>query len=371
MSCNQPHKDFHAQFESLWDGQFQQDEPGGAIIVQKGEEIVFLKSNGIADLENREKISPQTIFNTGSISKTFVSYGILMLEQAGRLSLEDNLAQYFDDFDHPAIAEKVTIRHLMTHTSGLPDSRKVSQEFEFYLTARDAENFEPIKHTENLHFTPGERFEYSNPAFNGLALIIESVTGDKWQSFIRENIFEPTGMIHSKITDGPYPETGVAHGYVRGEDGYIELDYGEEPTFAAAGNGGVWCSIEDLARYEAAIRNFVFLPENVIQRSREVQTMPNWTNYKSPEVGLSWFIAEPNHPGNAFDVKIISHTGWQGGFRGFMISIPEKEILYAGLFNRPVDSMSESFNPFTDTRENVNDVRVEGIRIIQENHWLE
>lgn len=371
MSCNRTHKDFHTQFENLWDGHLQQEEPGGAILVQKGEEIVFLKSYGIADLDSREKITPQTIFNTGSISKTFVSYGILMLEQAGRLSLEDHLAQYFSDFDHPAISEEVRILHLMTHTSGLPDSRKVSEEFEFYLTARDAENFEPIKHTEALHFTPGEQFEYSNPAFNGLALIIESVTGNKWQSYIRENVFGPSGMIHSKITDGPYPETGVAHGYVPGEDGYIELDYGEEPTFAAAGNGGVWCSIEDLARYEAAIRDFVFLPKTVIQQSRDVQTMPNWTHDKRPEVGLSWFIAEKDHPGNAFGVKIISHTGWQGGFRGFMISIPEKDILYAGLFNRPLNSMSESYNPFTATRENVNDVRVEGIRILQENNWLD
>ncbi|HLT94769.1 MAG TPA: hypothetical protein VKZ56_09430, partial [Membranihabitans sp.] len=74
---------------------------------------------------------------------------------------------------------------------------------------------------------------------------------------------------------------------------------------------------------------------------------------------------------NEFGLKIISHTGWQGGFRGFMISIPEKKVVYIGLFNRPIKTLSESFNPFAASRENKGDLRIEGIRILQSHNWLD
>src|SRR5690554_2956884 len=198
------------EFENLYDELFLPDQPGGVVLVKKNNETVFLKSYGLADLESSEKITPNTVFNTGSISKTFVAYGILSLEEAGQLRLEDSLMTYFPQFENPEIVRKVRVRHLLTHTSGLPDLRRVQEEIEFYLTARDEENFAPLYQTEALHFKPGQQFEYSNPAFNGLALIIEQTTGQKWQDFIRETIFTPSGMDHSTITDGPHPEHGVA-----------------------------------------------------------------------------------------------------------------------------------------------------------------
>lgn len=370
-SCTDRDMTIHQEFENLLDHRFQPDEPGGVILVRKNDKTVFLKSYGVADITTREEITPHTVFNTGSISKTFVAYGILILEEAGLLSLEDPLSRYFDNFEYPDIANQVKIRHLLSHSSGLPDLRKVQEEFEFYLTAKDVENFAPSLQTRELNFIPGQRFEYSNPAFNGLALIVEQLTQQKWQSFVQEKIFDPAGMEHSKITDGPYPQDGVAHGYVKDGETFVELDYGEEPTFAAAGNGGVWSSVIDLARYEDAIQNGVFLPSPIIQRSRNIQSFSNWNSDKKPQVGLSWFIAERDLDSNEFGVKIISHTGWQGGFRGFMISIPEKNILYVGLFNRPLSAMSESFNPFAATSENAGDLRVEGVRLLRDHNWLD
>jgi len=370
-ACSNQTMKITTEFEKIFDAKFSEGEPGGVILVKKGEEVIFLKSYGIADLETKEVITPHTIFNTGSVSKTMVSNGILMLHEQGELSLEDPISKYFDDFDKKEIAEKVTIKHLMTHTSGLPDSRKVKEQFEFYLTAKDEENFEPIKGTTELNFEPGTQFQYSNPAFNGLALIIEKVTEQKWQDFIIQNIFEPAGMAESTITDGPHPEVGVAHAYELKNNVFEESDYGEEPTFAAAGNGGVWCSILDLAKYENALQKGLFLTNETVKRSRTPVSFDHWKSSESPDVGLSWFLAEKEHPANIFDVKIISHTGWQGGFRAFYVSIPEKEIFYAGLFNRPISDLKESYNPFTDPVENANDVRVKGIKILQEHDWLE
>lgn len=370
ISCSESSMDITSEFENLFDPHFAEDEPGGVILVKKGEEIIFLKNYGLADLETGEEITPHTVFNTGSVSKTMVSYGILLLRDDGLLTLDDPISLYFDDFENEEIARQVTIRHLMTHTSGLPDSRKVSEEFEFYLTAKDEENFEPIKHTTELSFEPGSRFQYSNPAFNGLALIIEKVTGQKWQDYITSHIFDLAGMVESTITDGPHPRAGVAHAYELKDDIYTESDYGEVPTFAAAGNGGVWCSILDLEKYEKALQNALFLSSETTELSRTPARFDNWDSPHAPDVGLSWFLAEKDHPANHFEVKVISHTGWQGGFRAFHISIPEKQIFYAGLFNRPLPHLRESYNPFTDPADHKDDVRVKGIQILEDHGYL-
>ncbi|HWR75394.1 MAG TPA: serine hydrolase domain-containing protein, partial [Bacteroidales bacterium] len=241
------------ELDSLLSEQFSAEEPGGSVLVKKGHVTVFLRSYGLADLETKEKITGNTLFNLGSVSKTFVSNGILILQENSLLSVEDSLSKYFGDFKNRDIADKVRIYHLLSHTSGLPDNRDVENNFEFFLSAKDEENFAPVKQADSLNFEPGERYEYSNPAFNGLALIIEKVTGQPWQKFITDSIFLPSGMVSSKITDGPYPREGVAHGYELKDGRYVESDYGEYPTFAAAGNGGVWSSVTELAQYEKAI----------------------------------------------------------------------------------------------------------------------
>ncbi|MCB9298450.1 MAG: beta-lactamase family protein [Lewinellaceae bacterium] len=325
---------FTAELDALFQSALPPGEPGGTVLILKGDSILFSKGYGLANLETGEKITPNTLFNTGSISKTFVAYGILKLRDAGALSLEDSLSRYFPDFDHPEIAGKVRIKHLLTHTSGLPDLRRVDEDSVFYLTAKDEENWNPIKRARALNFEPGEKFQYSNPAFNGLALIIEQVSGRKWQDYIREEIFLPAGMANSTITDGQHPQAGVAHAYVKEGEAYREYDYGEYPTFAAAGNGGVWSSAAELAKYELAIRRHAFLPASTVAESRQVYRPENWADSLPPFLGFSWFIRPPAPPRN---VQIVEHTGTQGGFYAFHMSIPEKGILYAGLFNQPVD----------------------------------
>jgi CubicO group peptidase (beta-lactamase class C family) len=121
----------------------------------------------------REPASTRTLFNVGSITKTFVASAILMLQEQGKLSVEDNLLGYFPGFKHKDIAARVQIKHLLTHTSGLPDIRNVRENRTFYLTAKDAESWYPITQTDALTSEPGSQYAYSNPAFNGLALIIE------------------------------------------------------------------------------------------------------------------------------------------------------------------------------------------------------
>ncbi|SNR17278.1 serine hydrolase domain-containing protein [Tenacibaculum jejuense] len=368
VSCNQKEKknqyteNLTQTLDSVLSNTFKENEPGGSLLVKKDGKIVFLKNYGVENLKTGKKITENTVFNTGSISKTFVSNAILILQERGLLSVEDSIYKYFKDFDNKEIAQKVKIKHLLSHTSGLPDLRDVRNNYEFFLTAKDTANFEPIKRADSLNFQPGEKFQYSNPSYNGLALIVEQVAKQKWQDFIKENIFEPSGMKTSTITDGPHPEQGVAHAYYKDENNkYQEADYGEIPTFAASGNGGIWSTVLELAKYEEALLNNVFLGKELTQKSREIYHPKTWKDSIAPNVGYSWFIGQegvfrkpiPQELG----VNMFSHTGSQGGFKAFYISIPEKNIFIAGLFNK--------------YRSNLSEIIETSVVSLKENNWLD
>lgn len=316
-------------FDKIFDSVFKPGEPGGAVLIAKDGKVIYEKGFGVEDINTKKPITTQTLFNIGSISKTFVAFGILQLAKENKLSLDDDIYKYFPDFRDSSIAKKIKIYHLLTHTSGLPDIRRVQEDSVFYLSAKDEENWAPIKKTDSLEFAPGERFNYSNPAFNALALIIEKVSGIKWQDYIQKNIMKPSDMETSTITDGPHPQSGVSHGYLYDGKRYFEKDYGEEPTFAASGNGGVWSSVDELWKYEKAIQKNVFLDSAWIKRSRTVVGFSNWKDSMPSFIGLCWFITKTNGE------NMIGHTGSQGGFRADYVWLPDKNIFYVILTNTP------------------------------------
>ncbi|MBL0742258.1 serine hydrolase domain-containing protein [Chryseolinea lacunae] len=317
------------ELDAHFSGQYPKNEPGAAVLILKGDSVVFSKGYGVADLKTQEAITPKTLFNLGSISKTFVASAILILQEQGKLSVEDSLFKYFPAFKNKSIAQRVKIKHLLTHTSGLGDNRRVGSDTVFYLTARDVENWYPETQLDSLSFEPGAQFEYSNPAFNGLALIVEQVSGMPWQTFVKENIFNPAGMTTSTITNGAHPEQGVSHAYVLNHGQWTEDDYGEEPTFPAAGNGGVWSSVEEMALYEQAFRAAKFLKPETIREARTIKTYPHWKSAEKPFIGWPWFIA------NNDSITLVGHPGSQGGFLTNYVSIPEKKILFVILCNAP------------------------------------
>jgi len=333
FSCSPAEKkpDFQ-KLDSWFAEQYPENDPGGAVLIARGDSILFSGAWGLADLSTKEKVSTNTLFNLGSISKTFVANAILQLRNEGKLSLDDSLIKYFPDFKNKSIGEKVKIKHLLTHTSGLPDIRFPYRDSVFYLTAKDQENWAPILKTDSLNFEPGTSFEYSNPAFNALALIVEQVSGTKWQTYIEENILKPSQMFSSTITDGAHPQTGVAHGYIYSKGEWIEKDYVEEPTFAASGNGGVWSSVKELHHYELAIQSQVFLDSTTLTESRTIQKFNDWNGATPEFIGWSWFITKTKS-----GLTQIGHTGSQGGFRGNYVYLPAKNWLIVILSGAPRD----------------------------------
>ncbi|MGY3792336.1 serine hydrolase domain-containing protein [Aquimarina sp. 433] len=362
-SCQKNKKEvsiIETKLDSLYTQQFpNSNEPGGSVLIKKGDKTIFLGNYGVADLETGEKITEHTLFNTGSISKTFVSNGILILQEQGKLSIEDSIGKYFSDFKNKEIANRIQIKHWLSHTSGIPDVRKIREEREFYLTTKDTQNFAPLKQVDSLLFEPGEKFRYSNPSYNGLALIIDQLSGMPWQSFVKKEILEPAGMTQTKIVNGAYPQKGVAHGYVLENGKYQERDYGEEPTYAASGNSGVCSSVLELAKYEKALQYQVFLSKESIDASRTVWKPRNWNTKYKPFIGYSWFIGDESFlfKPNPYEVSFVYHTGSNGGYNSFYIAIPEKDLLLVGLFNQPI----KEYNALVHNT----------ISILQKHNWLD
>jgi CubicO group peptidase (beta-lactamase class C family) len=323
-SRSQTNTGLSAELDSAFAGVMHENGPGGSVLILSGGKTIYNKSFGFADLGTKERFSPKTVSNLGSISKTFVGFGILLLRDEGKLSLEDNLLKFFPDFKNRSIAGRITLRHLLTHTSGLPDSRPVDRDSVFYLTANDEQNFAPLKLSDTLEFEPGSRWNYSNPAFNGLALVIEKVSGMKWQKFIQERIFKPAGMTSSVITDGAFPSKGVAHGYRKVDGKYQEYDYGEYPTFCAAGNGGVWSSIDDLVKYCVAMKNAGFIRKESVNFAHTLWTPPNWADSIPPQNGVSWFVSDSDAD---FHQRHVYHTGHQAGFIAYLDMFPARDLL--------------------------------------------
>lgn len=308
--------------------------PGYALKIISWDSTVLEECKGVEDIRSGRKINSQSLFNIGSISKTFVAFGILNLAFEHKLSLTDSIIKFFPDFKNKEIGKKVKIYHLLTHSSGLPDNRHPHRDSVFYLTADDVQNWAPLLTNDSLEFEPGSRFNYSNPAFNALALIIQQVTGLKWQDYIKIKIFSISGMKLSTITDGPHPSSGVSHAYLPIGNTWTERDFGEEPTFNAAGNGGVWSSVDEMYLYEKAIRNNSFADAEVNLLSRTIYPLPNWTDSIPSRLGLSWFISKFNGH------TMYSHTGSQGGFTSDFVSIPEEGFFYCILSNVPLEIMN-------------------------------
>ncbi len=322
---------FSAALDRQLSAVYKPDEPGVAVLVARlNGSVIFKKGYGVADLKTKQQFTTTTVSNTGSISKTFVTYAVLKLVEQGKLKLTDPLIKFFPDFENADVASTVRIEHMLSHTSGLPDNRDVANNREKFLTAKDVENFAPLKKAQKLNFVPGEKFEYSNPAFNGLALIVEKLSGTRWQTFIEREIFGPAEMKQSVITDGPFPSEGVAHAYDKEDTEWKENDYGEFPTFAASGNGGIWCSVEDLLRYEVAIQRHKFLRYYLIALSRVPFLPSNWKSDSEPSVGLSWFIAD----------GMVYHSGSQGAFRAWHDVYLEKDLVVIWLGNAGQHSMA-------------------------------
>lgn len=331
----QTQADKAAQINALMTAQDFDKKPGAAILIVEDGKIVYQKGYGIADVKNNRAIAPDTAFDLASVSKQFTATAVLQLAERNKLNLDDSLRKFYPEF--PVYADKITIRHLLNHTSGLPDyiegfikSGKLETDGKpggFEPTGDDAikllaERKEPL-------FAPGERWAYSNSGYVVLAKIVEKASGMRFSQFVKKNIFEPLKMTQSVVYDEAKPKiANRAVSYRKKGETYEDVDY--TPLNLIYGDGSINSTIEDLAKWDAALYS-----EKIVKVAtlKSALTPAKLNDGKTTNYGFGWFVKETPHG------LETSHSGGWAGFRNYIVRYPDKKLTVVVLSN------SAEFNP--------------------------
>ena len=223
----------------------------GALLIAEGDEILLNKGYGFADRVNKIPNTRNTVLSLGSIVKPFTSAAIMRLVQEGKMDLSDNLSEYFENV--PDDKQNITIKQMLSHTSGLPG--QVGTDYE-NITNEDLLN---AAFKRPLSFEPGQDYQYSNLAFSLLALIIEKVSGLNYEEYINQNIFQPAGMTQTGYTLPDWDPDNIAHNYTGVEDNgtFPEREY--YPNWNLIGNGGMLSTTTDMFKFYQFIKGNDFL----------------------------------------------------------------------------------------------------------------
>ena len=295
--------------------------PGASVAVIHDGSIAFSRSYGLADLETRAPVDEHTTFRLASLTKEFTATAILLLAHDGRLSLDEPVREILPEL--PVYASSVTVRHLLTHTSGLwayedfvPDSQTAQ--------VHDSDVPALIAHASALYFSPGSQHRYSNTGYALLALIVERRSGMPFARFLRERIFDPLDMKSTVAYEAgisTVPHRGFGHSATA--DGFMRTD--QSSTSAVLGDGGVYSSVHDLLLWDAAMDRHALVDEPT---QRAMWTPARLNDGSRSRYGFGWFI--DSVPGGI----AVSHHGETMGFTNFIVKYPSRRLTVLVLTNR-------------------------------------
>ena len=293
------------------------ERPGAAVLVVQDGEPIVRKAYGLANMEERTPATTQSNYRLASVTKQFTAAAILLLADDGRLQLSDPARRWLPSL--PLAADPVTIRHLLTHTSGLIDYEDV---IPATLTAqlRDADVLRLMESQDRTYFAPGTSYRYSNSGYALLALIVERASGASFAGFLRKRIFIPLGMNNTVAhEEGASAVPQRAYGYSHSGGAWTRTD--QSQTSAVLGDGGVYSSIEDLARWDAALYDARLLSEESL---RLAFTPATPTDDPDIEYGFGWRITGDS----------VWHSGESIGFRNVIVRYPTRRLTVVILTNR-------------------------------------
>ncbi len=298
--------------------------PGAALMLIKDGRILHQKGYGLADLEARIPVSASSNFRLASVSKQFTAASILILAEKKLLHLNQPLTAFFNDF--PAYGAGITIRHLLTHTSGIPDYEDFVSDTAFHPQVMDQGVLDILREQGQPYFKPGTRYRYSNSAYALLALIVEQVSGKAYPEFLKENIFIPLGMNNTlAYINGVEEPVQRAYGYSRSNEGAWKRK-DQSSTSAVLGDGGIYANLEDMFKWDQSLYTEKILPFN---RWKEVFTPAVLNDGELVNYGFGWHLKT-----NSRGEQVHFHTGSSTSFRNIYYRIPERRLSLVLLTNR-------------------------------------
>src|SRR4030095_11530349 len=292
----------------------RQHLPGLSLAVIRDQKIVKVEGYGLANMELNVPARPDTVYKIGSVSKQFIASGILLLGEEGKISLDDNISKFLDGT--PDTWKSITVRHLLTHTSGI---------------VREAPGFDPLKIQNDadviksayplaLRFAPGEKWEYCNVGYFTLAEIIRKVTGKPWADFLGERLFMPLEMNATRTTTMTDLVQNRANGYIW-RNGKLQ---NAEVYFALRPSGAFLSTVLDLAKWDAALYTDRVLKQSVRE---QMWTPVNLNNGKSHPYGFGWELSTVGSH------KVVRHGGSLPGFRAALLRFVDDKLTVAVLTN--------------------------------------
>lgn len=298
------------------------DTPGCAVAVATNGAPALERAYGMADLEHDVPNTPDTIFEAGSVSKQFTAMAVLLLARDGKLSLDDAVRKYVPEL--PDYGSPLTIRHMLTHTSGLRDWGEVEGIAGWPRTSRaytHAHVLDIVSRQKALNFTPGTAWSYSNTGYNLAVVIVSRVSGKPFAEFTRERIFAPLGMTHTSWRDDftrIVKHRAIA--YSQAQDNWHQ----EMPFENVHGNGGLLTTVGDLLKWN---ENFVSPKVGDANLIAEQQTVFHLASGESTGYAFGLYV------GTYRGAREISHSGSTAGYRAFLARYPDQHVSVAVLCN--------------------------------------
>jgi CubicO group peptidase (beta-lactamase class C family) len=307
--------------------------PGAGVLVIQDNKVVYEKSFGMANLQQKRRATSKTNYRLASVSKQFTAMAILILAQRKKLSLDGRLTDYFPDF--PAYGREIRVRHLLNHTSGLPAYEEHMPPGEEPVV--DADVLEILKKVEKPYFAAGTQFRYSNSGYALLALIVEKVSGQPFPEFLRANIFKPVGMNGTvmNVRAAPPGEDRRAYGYSKRDGAWERTD--QSRTSYVLGDGGIYSSGHDLRKWVRALDEARLVRRETWNEAMSASTAArplgedrSATSSADEDVGygFGWFVSRYR------GTNAVWHGGSTLGFRNHLLHIPERKLTVIVLTNR-------------------------------------
>ena len=301
------------KIDEILKNQFKSNETGVSVLVAKRGKIIYRKAFGKANLELDVDMIPENVFKVGSITKQFTAVSILMLMEEGKLSLEDDITKYVPDY--PIEKQKITIHHLLTHTSGIKSYTSMQKFGE--VTTKDMSPIEFINFFKNepKDFNPGEKYKYSNSGYFVLGYIIEKVSGMSYSKFIEERIFKKLGMNSSYYGSHTKLIKNRVSGYQKRNEEYLNHKYFSSTLPYAAGS--IMSNVDDMLKWQIAISNNSLLKNETVNKAF---TNYSLNNGEKINYGYGWHLNEIN------GVPTIEHGGSIPGYKSMGVYVPSEDV---------------------------------------------
>ncbi|MEJ6327116.1 serine hydrolase domain-containing protein [Stenotrophomonas sp. TWI169] len=297
-----------------YDGQV----PGAAVLVLHDGQAVFRRGYGLAVVEDGTAVTAASNFRLASVSKQFTAAAVLLLVEEGRLGLDQPVRRWLPEL--PPAASSVTLRHLLSHTSGLPDYEDLMDPADS-RQVHDADVLALLAREDRLDFTPGTAYHYSNSGYALLALIVGRASGQDFATFLQQRIFGPLHMTHTVAhQDGVDTVTARAYGYSWLDGRWQRTD--QSTTSAVLGDGGIYSSLDDLARWDAALYDDRLL--SAASRRAMFSPATATTEPDVPHYGFGWRL----------NGRMQWHSGESIGFRNVILRYPDRHLTVIVLSNR-------------------------------------